>query len=350
MNRSKTKGGSDRAAMIGLLAVAALFLLIVGLGWTRMLSSTGPFISTAMGAGLGFIALGLAYYVASSKNEAGRWNATAVLPFLVLFCMSALGTLTTLFTQFQSQQIINGELTAAYEHVIKLRDASNARLDTQDAVTFRADANSKWEALRHEIKNPARCGQGPVANLRLQELQTVLPNFQLLSGLSCATAEVQIPGYEKTVKNLIDTSPIVLRASPIDAKRTAIIDQANNIVRQITKAQAGVARSGYSLNDVRADVADVGTKYAVLRQEAEAAAPGGFGGIPKELDMFQTFAIGNLGLVIPFMLSRLSDAATYVFLAAALVLDLAIVSAFGRIMRRSAAGTGGLSGSQPEAL
>jgi hypothetical protein len=350
MSKQETKGGGDRAAMIGLLAVALLFLLIVGLGWTRMLSSTGTLISAVAGVVLGLIALGLAYYVASSKDEAGRWNATAVLPFLVLLCMSALGTLTTLFTQFQSQQVIKGELTAAYEHVIKMRDSTNAKLDTQDAVKFRADANSKWEALLYEIKNPARCGQGPVANLRLQDLQTVLPNFQLLSGLSCATAEAQISRYEKTVKNLIDNSPIVILASPIEAKRTSIIQQANRLVEHITKAQAGIARPGYNLNDIRADVNDIGTKYAVLRQEAEAAAPGGFGGIPKELDMSQTFSIGNPGLVIPFILSRLSDAATYVFLAVALVLDLAIVSAFGRVVRRSGAGTGRLGGPQPEAL
>lgn len=335
--------------MIGLLATGALFITIVGFGWTRMLASTGWFISAAMGFGLALIALSLAYYVASSKDEAGRWTSTAVLPFLILFCMSALGTLTTLFTQFQSQQIIKAELTAAYEHVIKLRDTAKVKLDTSESVKFRADATEKWERLKDEIENPARCGQGPVANMRLQALQSVLPNFQLLSGLSCESAKSAVTGYEKKVHELIEKSPVVLQAKPIEAKRDAIVKQSDVIVQQLSAAQSEIS-SAYSLNEVRAHVSDTGTKFAVVRQEAEAAAPGAFAGIPKELDMFQTFAIGNLGLVIPFMLSRLSDAATYIFFVIALIFDLAMVSAFTRIVRRSHHGSQRPGSPMPEAL
>jgi hypothetical protein len=68
--------------------------------------------------------------------------------------------------------------------------------------------------------------------------------------------------------------------------------------------------------------------------KAEAAMPGAFSGVPKVLETFQTTALGNVGQVIPFMMARLTDPATYVFFFAALVLDLAMVAAFARVLRR----------------
>jgi hypothetical protein len=345
MSSRKRAQGADRAAMVGLLAVGVIFSLIVGSGWSRLFMNTGVFISLVLGVLFALVALGLSYYVASAREESGRITLAAVLPFLLLFCLSALGTLNTLFMTFQGTQVMRSELTAAYEHVIKLREVIKTKLDSSGVQQFRSDAEEKWARLKEEIENPTRCGQGPVAAVRLAELQRVLPNFQLLAGLGCTNATASLPRYEARVKELIERAPAVQQGKPL----AEMVLRADGIVASINSAQSELS-APFALNEVKAHVADANTKFAVLRQEAEAVMPGAFTGVPKALDTFQTTALGNVGQVIPFMLARLSDPATYVFFFAALVLDLAMVAAFARVIRREPSRTRFTAGAAPEML
>jgi len=345
---SRERNGA-RAAMIGLLAVGLLFFVIVGYGWSRIFANMGAFVSLALGTVAAFTALALAFTVANAKVEAGRWTPPAVLVFILLFSMSAMGSLNSLFTAFLSEAVIKSELNRAYEHVIQLRDQAKVKMATPDSVKFRADALGKWEALKQEIQNPARCGQGPVAAARLTDLQTVLPNFRLLAGLSCATASATLPIYERTVNDLIEKAPVVMEAKPIDRKREDIVRGADEVVKLIGSAQAHAGQA-FALTDIKNDVSGANTKFVILRNEAESAVPGGFPAVPRQLDTFQIDALGNIGQVLPFMMSRLGDASTYIFFAVALILDFAIVAMFAGVIGRSPSGQRVRLASQPEAL
>jgi hypothetical protein len=90
----------------------------------------------------------------------------------------------------------------------------------------------------------------------------------------------------------------------------------------------------YDLPTTKSKLYDVAERYGQMRQELSSA--GGVTGIdkvPPRIDTRTISALGDIGQVIPFIISRLGELSTYIYLFLALVLDLAIIAGFIRVLR-----------------
>jgi hypothetical protein len=335
--------------MIGLFAVGAVFAFVVGYGWTQLAVEGGPFLSPIVGLAAAVVGLGLAYYVAAVKHENGKWAVSALLPFIILFTVSALGTLNTLFLRFQGQQALLDDAIAGRNQVVLLRAALERVPPAEER--FRLKVRELWGNLKEEIINPSRCGQGPVAASKLKELQVILPSFQLRSGLDCLNAESTIPYYERRIQELVETSAEAMQSKPSAKTREALTAKAQNIEEEfkVIEKEAGPGLGVDEQRLVKKRLSEAASEYAALRRESEAVSPGAWGNLPMKLDVGST-NIGMIGKVLELMWYRRSDPTTYLFFLVALILDLAIVSAFGGVLKRGPRAYKVRPASEPEAL
>ncbi len=89
--------------------------------------------------------------------------------------------------------------------------------------------------------------------------------------------------------------------------------------------------SDSDLAKARSDLESVAQWYSISRQEL-ASLSKDLNSIPSHIDISSITSLGNIGQVIPFILSRLNDINTYVFVLFALILDIAVIVSFKRVI------------------
>lgn len=238
-----------------------------------------------------------------------------------------------MFLMFQSTNVFREELEQSNQAIVSIRDIGAPAISTAEYDRFRADVADRWRNLRAEIENPLLCGQGPVAAQRISELRAVLPNFRSLAGSGkCNQTPVLIAAYEKQVADLEKESlqfqmakkKIELREK-IRIESALLLDDTN----EIRKGLGGL----FSINTIKTRMFDVAERYGLLRQELASAGVTGIDKVPAKIDMRSVSALGDIGQLVPFIISRLSDISTYLYMVIAVVLDLAVISAFSRVLR-----------------
>ena len=198
---------TDRPALLALIGLGLIFTAIVGYGWSRMFSSWNiPVLPYLAGMVLAIVALALSYATAAERVQSGRTNSVAAAYFFVLFLISALGTINTLFINFSGITIMKEAVASAQEALNNLRNKTPQILATTEWDIFEKNVNVKLGALQAEIQNPRLCGQGPVALEKMAELVALLPDFRRLAGGGCGNIPQVISAYEKQVRGLLKSS------------------------------------------------------------------------------------------------------------------------------------------------
>lgn len=141
-----------------------------------------------------------------------------------------------------------------------------------------------------------------------------------------------IMSYEQQINELIAQSPIYQRNSKNIELKQHISQESAKLLDELNLAGKLVS-GNYGLADLKGRLYAVAEKYSLLRQEL-----GGRGGslgekVSMKIDVRSISALGDIGQVLPFIVSRLNEVSTYVYLIIALVLDIALIAAFARLLR-----------------
>lgn len=345
--------GSDRPAILALIGIVILFIAIIALGWKGMFSGeNGNSVGTIVGIVVALIATALAYAIGAEKRT---FVGVGLAYFFILFNLSSIGTLNAFFLLFQAENVVREEANKASSAVVALRDVGTTRILTTEADDLKNRVDSRWRSLREELRNPVLCGQGPEALRRVEELRELLPDFKLMaqprrtgrgaggagtSGASCDGIESVIESYQKTVDKLVANHPISVAAAQKIAARKEIRDEADSILTAIKDVQRGLSdNSGFF--KAKSGLFMVAERYTELRQKlsANVQSVNDVKEFPASLDLANVAAIGNIGEVIPFILRRLTDVATYVYILIAFFLDFSVVLAFRRVIKPGEAQT-----------
>lgn len=329
----KEAGRGDLAAILALGGILLLFAFIVGRGWHTLVSNYGSLVSLPVGAIMALIAVFLCYAIAAERVYHPGSKGTQLAYFFVLFNISALGAINAMFLMFQSTNVFREEIEHSNHAIVAMRDIGAPAISTLEYDRFRAEVSDRWRNLRAEIENPQLCGQGPVAAQRIAELQVVLPNFRPLAGGGrCDRVPALISSYEKQVADLERESPQYQAAKKRIDLKDRVLSESDALLEDINEVRKGL-NGLFTVGTVKARLFDIAERYSLLRQELSSAGVTGIDKVPAKIDMRSVSALGDIGQVIPFIISRLSDLSTYVYLLIAFVLDVAVIAAFSRVLR-----------------
>jgi hypothetical protein len=332
--RAKSKNLNERPAVLALIGISILFFVIITYGWQGLFSGLGTGLAVTIGAVVALIALALAYAIGHERATSGGWTGVALAYFFVLFNVSALGTVNALFLAFQSHNVLRDAFNDGARAIASLDAAIKAEKEVdpyQEYARFRALADSKFEALEQQINNPLSCGQGPVALKRIAELQEILPDFRLLQGSTsnCDQRRIQslVTAYGKTYQKLVDADP-----------RTQAAQYVENSQRSYDELMAGYktakqkSENAQNLAGKKREYFSFAAQHENLRATMESSFVTLRGSSLPALDTTSVAALGDIGQVIPFVLHRLTDVSTYVYLLVAILMDLVVVTAFSRVV------------------
>lgn len=327
-----TDRATDRPALFALVGLSLIFAAIVGYGWSRNFWSWNlPVVPYLAGLVLALVAMALAYATAAERLQCGRTNSVAAAYFFVLFLISALGTINTLFINFSGVTIMKEGIASAQEATLNLRNKAPQLLPTSDWDAFEKNVNVKLLQLNQEIKNPRLCGQGPEAAKIMRELVVLLPNFRPLAGGGCDNSSQIVSAYERQVSGLLKSSAEYQAVS----KRISIRDE---VVAKSSKTLESLDSSSKSLTGV----SDIGAAKKVLEEAAGqyAAAKQTLdsgltqpSSLPSKIDTSSAAALGNIGYVVSIVFTRWLDLTTYFYVFVALMLDVILVIAFQKVLR-----------------
>ena len=327
------KNASDRPAAIALIGIVVLFLTILSRGWQGLFAGYGFSTSIFLGLVVGLIATVLAYAIGAERVHQPHAKAAALAYFFFLVNISALGTINAAFVTFQAGNVFREEIDRATGAVIKLRDNGKSLLATPAYTDFSQTVDERWKNLRAEIENPQRCGQGTEAMRRATELQAVLPNFRMLSGGGqCHNLQQLLAAYEKQVSDLRTTSPQYSKVKETIEFRGRLTSETGHMLEMLA-VTTKMVNSKSSVQEVKSRLFDNAEKYSELRQEIDTKLGLSPDSIPQRIDTSAVSALGDIGQIVPFILTRITEPSTYVYLIIALLLDIAVIAAFARVLR-----------------
>lgn len=328
---SKTQKG-DIPALLALFGIALLFLFIVTRGWQNLLSNYGNYVSIIAAFFIAFVAVVLSWAIASERVINPLKRSTALAYFFILFNISALGTVNAMLVMFQSNNVFREEIDKAADAIVGLRDYGKRSIDIKSYEEYKSAINDKWRNLKSELENPAMCGQGPVANARIVELQQYLPNFRILAGSGrCEKVPALIIAYDRQIEQLTSESKIFLDnkiklelIDKIDFQSASMLNLIGDIRKDLN--------STYSVAQIKAQFYKISEDYSLLRQEIFTSGIVDNEKIQRRIDISSFSAMGDIGQILPFIAKRLDDVSTYIYLLIALILDVTLISAFVRVI------------------
>jgi hypothetical protein len=335
MDRRSASAPGDKAALFALVGMLVLFTYVVGKGWHGLFASQGIWISFFAGSVVALIAVALSYAIASERTHHPKTYGTAASYFFVLFNISALGTVNFMFTTFQSSNVFRDQVDQSTAAIVALRDYGVASIDTSEYDKFIGAVSDRMRNLRAELENPQLCGQGEEAERRISEIQALLPNFRKLAGGGkCERIPLVVATYEKQVAELLRESSQYKTARQRVELKSKLANDTAKLLDEVNAVAKDISGS-YSSEDVRKRLFGIADRYSLRRQELGTQADMQLEKIPLKVDTKSISALGDIGQVLPFMFSRLSDISTYLYLLIAVVIDVALVSAFARVLRAS---------------
>lgn len=323
------RGNVSKAPLFALIAVGMLFSWIVGYGWFRTFTTWGN-DGLAYLAGIGFpiIGIALAWAIAHERRK-GSIGIPAGF-FCILFIISALGTINTLFFQMQGLIVMQGEIETARTSLVNLNERAKQLLATPEHESYVKKVQDRWNLVKDEIENEQRCGQGPEAAKRIAELQEVLPAFRPLSGGGCAYTKALTARYGETIVELIKRSPSQQEATPFLNARGEIERTMRRVLNELDQAKSELN----SIDDIagaRKAVLVAADNYSSLREKVESVSKKTTG-LPAKIDTRSVLGLGNMGEVARYVLNRWNDVTTAFFVSVAVLLDIVLVLSFRGIL------------------
>lgn len=332
MARKEAERG-DLAATLALGGILVIFAFVVGRGWHTLVNNYGAAVSLPVGAMMALIAIFLCYAIATERVYHPKSKRTQLAYFFVLFNISALGAINAMFLMFQSSNVFREEIERSNQAIVAIRDIGAQAISTSEYDRYRSEVSERWRNLRAEIENPQLCGQGPMAARRIAELQAVLPSFRpLAAGGKCDRIPELISSYEKQVADLEKVSPQYQAVRKKIDLKSRVRSESDALLEDVSEIRKGL-NGLLTVNTVKARLFDVSERYSLLRQELASTGVTGIDKVPVTIDMRAVSALGDIGQVVPFIISRLSDLSTYIYLLIAIVLDVTVIAAFSRVLR-----------------
>lgn len=336
--RQRNQGTGDKPALWALLGISVIFGFVIGRGWKTLFSAYGSVVSWSAAITLVAIALSLCWAIASERVHQPHAKGAALAYFFFLVNLSALGTINTMFLQFQGSSVVRSEVDKAIITVTKFKSEGIELIDTREYDEYDRRLGILTGDLRREIENPVNCGQGPKAIEIIGEIKQLVPGFQPLNlGTNCQNFENKgkvdqvIDAYKKKIDEGKRLSAVfvakrndILAKADLEAGASEMLAKINKVPREI--------QSDRDLFIARSELEQVAQMYLGLRQELAARAKGRDREIPQTLDISAITSLGNIGQVIPFIISRLNDLATYIYVMFAVILDFAMIAAFRRVI------------------
>ena len=334
MNKSQQQSNNP-SATLSLIAIGILFAFIVGRGWQGVASQFGTIVSVIAGLFMAFVAVVLAWSIATDWVSNPKERSTRYAFFFVLLNISALGTVNTMFLTFEASNLFREETQTATQSVSKLNEfgatylGGRAELRAYDRLA--AQVKTLQTKLIDEIRNPQNCGQGPVALGYANELRALI-DFQVNSGIpDCKKSNEVIERYEATIPRLLDNSAIYRNAKlDIDLRNKLNIfeKESRADLSQINVSAASVAPNVLEMKALFFRVAE---RYSAVRSELGARKQISKD-VPETIDTSAISALGDIGQIWPFILSRLHKPITYFYLLIAIFLEATLVLAFRRVI------------------
>lgn len=286
MSRSLEVDNATRGAVKILAVTLSLgFVLFIGNGWHIALKLVPMFAeywwaSWIAALAIASFALSLAYFVAAERlrlslNKSSGSKFTWVSVFLILFMVSAMGAINSLFLFTQETTIIREVFTStnaklkAMESIIpislntpnydKARNniLEKNKLEKQAFDDFEIQAESEsssakqsfesrknqaraaWAQFKAEFINPLRPGFGQDARKRFEELKKFLPDLQLPSGIEKIVGPKAIRNAEKYVLLMAsNVNAQLISTYNLNSLSCTLSDKAKNIYARVKSLRA----------------------------------------------------------------------------------------------------------------
>lgn len=340
---------SNSVSFYALISLIVMFVVIVAYGWSTMLvpvislpSGWSDFLSPIFT--LLRYAVGLAIAVAGvlfgkavaaeririSAEEEAKFKNTWKAYFIVLFVISALGTMNTMFVYTQGSYALSEAISKTRNHLQQLKFRIDDRLATSNYDQQRADIAQLFGNFEKELRNPANCGFGAQSNMRFRELQVVLPKLKPLSlgSGACANVGEQITSYRQIVEALMDDLP-----DPATKKRyqqrKAFSTQIEKTITDIEEIK--VQNASLDKAVVVPALAAAWITYERILREAELTSGSSFE-LPAKIVDKNAQSMGDITQIIPLLIEHSDDPKTYVIIGAALLFDILLIQFFSRYL------------------
>ncbi len=331
--------GTNIGAVMALLGVILLFGAVLSVGWHRLLLTSvwqeNEFIAWGLAVVIAFFAVIMARQVAYLRHKNDRtWWAY----FFVLFTLSALGTLNTVFYYGEGRLVLAENLDRAGECLSQLDLEASRALSSPRYDAKKARVEQLMIGLEAEIRNPVNCGQGPVANSIIQRIRAELPQFAPLSNAPgqaahLCEADQLISAYKNTVARLLRTTPEYTDAR-IEEKEK-FVDKLNKIIKNhrdsllAAKAQLN-AGTFEDAKRVVEQVAGTSTEF-----KSKNILGGESASIKCGIDLNAVRGLGSPSQIIPLLINRSDRVSTYIYIMAAILADIILIMCFAQILRGS---------------
>lgn len=361
-------GGFDgsSASLGGFLVVAVIFLIVLTMGYfnyARLIWPDAPMmLQVAGGFFVAFGAIVLARATAAARQRdqqdpAGQ-HRTWILFFVILLCISALGTMNALFYFFEGETVVGQRVETARKQLAELGIKGKQALQVPELEKTRAEVESLLAELEQRVVRGAggnSCGVGRTANETIVKIARLLPGFAAIpytEGLHDCRREDELKKfmaeYRQQAMRLLRVTPAYLttRAEARERAIKMLDDAIGDAMRNLETVEAdttssGVARNYRPIQDALHRAADTYSQQlsAVKSLTGSTLLIGEAPGrpAPESLDIEDVMQLGNVAFILKSIVNRMNRGQTYFYLVAAVVLDAFMVWAFAVVMRDSTA-------------
>ncbi len=351
---------SDQSAQAALVGFTVLFFSVLAIGWHRFFATAifAP-ASWAIAIALAVFAILLARMVAAEKIRVKlQGHEKDVLSdnywifyFMVLFSISALGTMNTEFYFGEGKVVLLEAIDGAQQNLDSIDSIAPKILTNPQLEQKQATINRLLSSLDGEISNANggnSCGIGVSARKIIQEIKVELPNFREFSGAgvyTCSGSEEKNKAlsnsYKKQAYQLLRNDPIFVAANI--AQNEVLLNSVHQRVTQ-EKAQLDAAKlalgsgadsslsNGDNYANAQHALESAASSYAKMRIELDKASSTPFD-LPRTISVASTRQLGSFAQIIPSLLGRMGHISTWIYIVFAILMDVILIIFFTRVMR-----------------
>jgi hypothetical protein len=323
---------SHKIPLLAACGIGLIFCWLVGYGWYRTFNSWigNEYIATFVGMIFAIIATILALAIAKEQADKNNRISITLSYFFILFLLSSLGTINTLYFNVSGVQISHNAVKNAIEVVGALKNRVPSLLPTPEFDTWVRKVSSAQEALSQEIDNPKLCGQGPEALKRISELQNLLPSFRTLAGSGCDKNEQLKIQYNEIISKQIQLSENYQKAQASLEAKKYINDTSTQLDAKLSELLADT-KSVSDISKVKIELRDADKEFSKMKDRIEIISGKSLDkNLKIESDSLQS--MGNVGEIFSFIGSRLNESSTFAYILIALFIDLTLILAFKAII------------------
>lgn len=380
-----TPAAPEDASPAMLIGVIALVGIVIAVGWYNLIAPSlfenFQFLSIPLAMGIAALAIVAARTVASEvirvrKDSDAPNRHTWIVFLLLLFGLSALGTLNTAIYYGEGPAVLRESLETASSSLTRLQARSTSLLATPNFDAKKKIVDDLMTNLEKEALHDANCGLGDKSRQHMAALKRELPGFVELTGKpNCKTTEGKrqlastLASYREQTQRLLRNSVEYRldRVGDVERIQAAMratlpplmerIEAAKRGITGVESEASGAGPSGGARTEARQALVGAARDYgSLLNQFKEHHPPGAalpalpassdtaapqranYDDLAAAIPIAAAVGLGSISQVAPLLVERLSTPGarlrTCGYIAFALLLDLLLVVAFKLAMTR----------------